>query len=133
MLTPPSEGSIRFCGEELTKMNESKLLKKRSQFQMIFQDPFASLDPRHTVRTILEEPVIIHKIVKSKKDRLESVKQLMNSVGIDSYSVNKKPGEFSGGQRQRIGIARALYLRIRNLSLQTSRFLRLMCRYSLKY
>ncbi len=67
MLTPPSEGSIKFCGEELTKMNESKLLKKHSEFQMIFQDPFASLNPRHTVRTILEEPVIIHKIITVEK------------------------------------------------------------------
>lgn len=108
MLTQPTAGSIQFCGEEITKYGKKELRQKRSQFQMIFQDPYACLNPRHTVRQILEEPMIIHGLRKTRAERLAYVNQLMESVGIDPYYINKKPGEFSGGQRQRIGIARAL-------------------------
>ncbi|MGI6084036.1 MAG: ABC transporter ATP-binding protein [Acetivibrionales bacterium] len=108
MLTEPTAGVIKLCNEDLTKISKSELRKKRNQFQMIFQDPYASLNPRHTVRKILEEPMIIHNLRASKKERLEYMHELMESVGIDPYYINKKPGEFSGGQRQRIGIARAL-------------------------
>ena len=108
MLTRPTSGSIKIMGEEVTKLSEQQLVKRRKNFQMIFQDPYASLNPRHTVSTIIQEPMIIHGIGNSKQERLEMTKELMDKVGIDPYYINKKPGEFSGGQRQRIGIARAL-------------------------
>ncbi len=80
----------------------------RRRMQMIFQDPYASLNPRMTVGSIIGEPLEVHKIGSNKKDRQERVQELLKTVGLNPYFVNRYPHEFSGGQRQRIGVARAL-------------------------
>ena len=106
----PTEGSVKFEGQELTTMTGNDLRQMRRQMQIIFQDPFASLNPRMTVGSIVSEPLQIHKIFNSKKERQAFVEQLMERVGLNPYFINRYPHEFSGGQRQRIGIARALAL-----------------------
>jgi oligopeptide transport system ATP-binding protein len=105
-LLEPTEGTIRFNGTSLTDLNGSQLKKARKQFQMVFQDPYASLNPRMTVRRIIEEPMTTHGLFPSGRDR--RVKQLLDAVGIPLAAADRYPHEFSGGQRQRIGIARAL-------------------------
>ncbi|KFZ42838.1 ABC transporter ATP-binding protein [Anoxybacillus flavithermus] len=106
-LIEPTEGSIVFENEEVTKLSPQQLRKVRRDMQMIFQDPFASLNPRHTVEKILEEPLIVHGI-GSKEERRKKVRQMLEVVGLSSYHAKRYPHQFSGGQRQRIGIARAL-------------------------
>ncbi|MBD7966414.1 ABC transporter ATP-binding protein [Fictibacillus norfolkensis] len=106
-LLEPTEGKIYFEGEDITKLSSSEMRKKRREMQMVFQDPFASLNPRHTVEKILEEPLIVHG-VKDKAERKRRVKQLLEVVGLSSWHAKRYPHQFSGGQRQRIGIARAL-------------------------
>lgn len=106
-LLEPSEGSIYFEGKDLTKLSTNEMRKTRSEIQMVFQDPFASLNPRHTIGKILEEPLIVHG-VKSKQERKQRVQKLLEVVGLSSYHASRYPHQFSGGQRQRIGIARAL-------------------------
>jgi oligopeptide transport system ATP-binding protein len=106
-LIEPSEGKIVFCGQDLTTMDKKTLRKTRRDIQMIFQDPFASLDPRFTVERIIEEPMIVHKI-GTKAERKKKVRELLEVVGLASYHAKRYPHQFSGGQRQRIGIARAL-------------------------
>jgi oligopeptide transport system ATP-binding protein len=108
MLYKPTAGSIKFKGQELTTMKGGDLRRMRRHMQMIFQDPFASLNPRMTVGSIIAEPLIIHGLAKNRKERQERVQQLMQVVGLNPYYANRYPHEFSGGQRQRIGIARAL-------------------------
>ncbi len=108
-LLEPSEGKIIFEGKNITNLPKQELRKLRSQMQMIFQDPFASLNPRHTVEKILEEPLIVHG-VKDKEERKNKVRKLLEIVGLNGYHANRYPHQFSGGQRQRIGIARALSL-----------------------
>jgi oligopeptide transport system ATP-binding protein len=108
MLYKPTAGSIKFKGEELTTMRGGNLRKMRRHMQMIFQDPYASLNPRMTVGSIIAEPIIIHGLAKNRKERQERVQHLMQVVGLNPYYANRYPHEFSGGQRQRIGIARAL-------------------------
>lgn len=109
-LIDPTEGEITFEGQKITELKEDDLRKIRPQFQMIFQDPYASLDPRMTVYDALAEPLLTHKIVN--KDEVEQeVQRLMKLVGLAPRFVHKYPHEFSGGQRQRIAIARALALR----------------------
>ncbi|GIN88357.1 ABC transporter ATP-binding protein [Heyndrickxia sporothermodurans] len=108
-LLEPSEGKIFFDGKDITNLSKQGLRKIRGQMQMIFQDPYASLNPRHTIERILEEPLIVHG-VKDKEARKKKVLQLLETVGLNSYHTNRYPHQFSGGQRQRIGIARALSL-----------------------
>ncbi|WP_376794599.1 ABC transporter ATP-binding protein [Thermogemmatispora sp.] len=109
-LIKPTEGSVKLNGVELTKLPPSELRKKRAEMQMIFQDPFGSLDPRFTVGQIIAEPLENFKRGNAREIR-EQVAHLLEVVGLNPYYVNRFPHEFSGGQRQRIGIARALALR----------------------
>ena len=106
-----TSGSITFEGQELTTMKPDDLRKMRRRMQMIFQDPFASLNPRMSVGNIIAEPLRVHKVYENKQEMLEYVEDLMQKVGLNPYYVNRYPHEFSGGQRQRIGIARALALK----------------------
>jgi oligopeptide transport system ATP-binding protein len=108
LLYKPTSGSVRFNGQELTTMKGGQVRRMRRNMQMIFQDPYASLNPRMTVGSIIAEPMIIHGLVKNRKERTEKVQELMQTVGLNPYYANRYPHEFSGGQRQRIGIARAL-------------------------
>jgi oligopeptide transport system ATP-binding protein len=103
----PTAGRVILDGVELTTMNAEALRKMRHRMQMIFQDPFASLNPRMTIARIIGEPIRVHMSI-STKERIERVKELLNLVHLNTRFVNRYPHEFSGGQRQRIGIARAL-------------------------
>jgi oligopeptide transport system ATP-binding protein len=109
-LIEPTEGSIVFENQEITNLSKQELRKVRRDMQMVFQDPFASLNPRHTVEKILEEPLIVHGI-GSKQERKKKVYEMLEVVGLGSYHAKRYPHQFSGGQRQRIGIARALMTR----------------------
>ncbi len=104
----PTDGHVLFEGKDLTLTKGEDLRKTRRRMQMIFQDPYASLNPRMTVGSIIGEPLEVHNIGNSKKERQERVQDLLKTVGLNPYFVNRYPHEFSGGQRQRIGIARAL-------------------------
>lgn len=106
-LLAPTEGEILFDGRDLSKLNDKKIREARKELQMIFQDPYASLNPRMTIGEIIAEPLIVHNMM-NKKDRIKKVHELLECVGLTSYHANRYPHEFSGGQRQRIGIARAL-------------------------
>jgi oligopeptide transport system ATP-binding protein len=108
MLYKPTAGRVLFNGKDLTTMKAGDLRRMRRHMQMIFQDPYASLNPRMTVGSIIAEPMIIHGLAKNRKERQEKVHELMRVVGLNPYYANRYPHEFSGGQRQRIGIARAL-------------------------
>lgn len=103
----PTSGSVKFEDTELTSLKGEDMRKMRRHMQMIFQDPYASLNPRMTVGNIVGEPLEVHNI-SSGKERRERVKELLDVVGLNPYFINRYPHEFSGGQRQRIGIARAL-------------------------
>ncbi|KXG10961.1 Oligopeptide transport ATP-binding protein OppF [Anoxybacillus sp. P3H1B] len=109
-LIEPTEGSIVFENQEITNLSKQELRKVRRDMQMVFQDPFASLNPRHTVEKILEEPLVVHGI-GSKQERKKKVYEMLEVVGLGSYHAKRYPHQFSGGQRQRIGIARALMTR----------------------
>jgi len=108
-LEEPTEGQIFFEGEEIGLYDSKRIRQLRRQMQIIFQDPYSSLNPRKTVGLIIEEPLIVHR-VGSKKDRKDHVQRLMEVVGLRIEHMNRYPHEFSGGQRQRIAIARALAL-----------------------
>ncbi len=109
-LTEPSDGEVIFEGRDVTKMSSEEMRKMRRDMQMIFQDPYASLNPRHNVGKILGEPLLVHGI-GDKKDRAEKVKEILEIVGLSGDHASRYPHQFSGGQRQRIGIARALIVR----------------------
>ena len=109
-LIRPTAGSVSFEGVDLTKLSNDQVRRKRSEMQMIFQDPYGSLDPRFTVGQIISEPLENFKRGNQKEVR-DEVGRLLEVVGLNPYYVNRFPHEFSGGQRQRIGIARALALR----------------------
>jgi len=111
MLSPPTEGDVVFEGESLLRLNPGELRRRRKEMQMVFQDPNSSLNPRHSVQRIIEEPMLIHSLYSSRKKRLEKVVELLESVGLNSSHLHRRPFEFSGGQKQRIAIARALALR----------------------
>lgn len=104
-----TSGSIKFEGEELVGLTRHALDPYRRRMQMIFQDPYASLDPRQTVGSILEEPLRIHRMGRSKERKLRTM-ELLDAVGLNPRHIHRYPHEFSGGQRQRIGVARALAL-----------------------
>jgi len=107
-LTEPTSGEIKFEGENILSFNKRDLNKIRKKMQIIFQDPYTSLDPKMRIVDIVSESMIIHKLYNRKKDRDNKVKEILSNVGISSDCMNRYPCEFSGGQRQRIGIARAL-------------------------
>ena len=106
----PTAGSVEFEGVKLENIKGEDLRKMRRRMQMIFQDPYASLNPRMTVGRIIAEPLQVHQVSDNSKARQERVEYLMEKVGLNPYFINRYPHEFSGGQRQRIGIARALAL-----------------------
>lgn len=109
-LHEPTAGEVEFDGTTLTNLGQEEMRRKRRDLQMVFQDPFASLNPRKTVGQIIEEPLIVHGI-GTPKERKERVRELLQVVGLDSYHAKRFPHQFSGGQRQRVGIARALAVR----------------------
>src|SRR3954468_15417247 len=108
-LMKPTSGSIQFMGKELTSLGREELRRMRREMQIVFQDPYASLDPRMTVGGIVAEPLEVHGI-GTRKSRSETVRRLLDIVGFNPNFTNRYPHEFSGGQRQRIGVARALAL-----------------------
>ncbi|MBM6868394.1 ABC transporter ATP-binding protein [Collinsella tanakaei] len=109
-LTNPTAGKVYFEGKDVSKMNKHELKDLRRQMQFIFQDPYASLNPRMTIGEIISEPMTIHN-VGTKEERMKTVRELLDVVGLNPEHINRYPHEFSGGQRQRIGIARAFALR----------------------
>ncbi|WP_233960104.1 ABC transporter ATP-binding protein [Pectobacterium versatile] len=109
-LLPPSHGQIVFDGHDITTLKESRLKALRQRVQMIFQDPYASLNPRHSIQHILETPLIVHGL-GDRSQRQQAIKNIIDRVGLPQSSLSRYPHEFSGGQRQRIGIARALVVR----------------------
>ncbi|MEU6771234.1 dipeptide ABC transporter ATP-binding protein [Streptomyces sp. NPDC046759] len=110
-LERPTAGSIRFKGEDITKLSGKALKAVRRNIQMVFQDPYTSLNPRMTVGDIVGEPYDIHPEAAPKADRRRRVQELLDVVGLNPEYINRYPHQFSGGQRQRIGIARGLALR----------------------
>lgn len=108
-LIEPTGGEIQFSDKDVTALKGHDLLKFREDIQMVFQDPYGSLNPRKTVRQILEEPLLIHRSLSSK-DRLARISAILTEVGLSPDHIHRFPHQFSGGQRQRIGIARALML-----------------------
>jgi oligopeptide transport system ATP-binding protein len=103
----PTSGRVNFLGKDLTQLSGEQVRKMRREMQMIFQDPYASLNARMTVGTLIGEPLEIHGLARGR-EKQERVQELLRTVGLNPYYVNRHPHEFSGGQRQRIGIARAL-------------------------
>ena len=110
-LERPTDGEVLFQGQDLTALKGEALRRMRRNMQMIFQDPYACLNPRMTVSRIIEEPMWVHDIHTDSKERKEQALELMRLVGISPLAANRYPHEFSGGQRQRIGVARALAVR----------------------
>lgn len=104
----PTAGEVIFEGTDICKLSNRQLRPLRRKMQIIFQDPYGSLNPRMTAGAIVEEPIIVHKLAPGKKERKERVAELFQVVGLNPYMADRYPHEFSGGQRQRIGIARAL-------------------------
>jgi oligopeptide transport system ATP-binding protein len=107
-LIEPTAGEVNFEGKDVTALDKRSLRHLRRDMQIIFQDPYASLNPRMTVGSIIGEALVIHKLAKTRKEREERVVHLLETVGLSSDHLRRYPHEFSGGQRQRIGIARAL-------------------------
>jgi ABC-type oligopeptide transport system ATPase subunit len=110
-LMEPTDGSIKFEGREIAGVKGDELKALRREMQMIFQDPYSSLNPRKTVGSIISDPFLIHGLHKDAKERKQAVQDLMDLVGLNPEHYNRYPHEFSGGQRQRIGVARALALK----------------------
>jgi oligopeptide/dipeptide ABC transporter ATP-binding protein len=106
-----TSGEVRFEGQDITKLGASGMKAVRREMQMIFQDPYSSLNPRKTVGSIISEPYAIHGLLRDRDERKRAVQELMETVGLNPEHYNRYPHEFSGGQRQRIGVARALALR----------------------
>jgi oligopeptide/dipeptide ABC transporter ATP-binding protein len=110
-LLDATSGEVRFDGEDITQLKGSRLKALRRDVQMIFQDPYSSLNPRKTVGATIGQPFAIHGLAKGKNERKRAVQELMETVGLNPEHYNRYPHEFSGGQRQRIGVARALALK----------------------
>src|ERR1700730_12681481 len=108
-LIEPTAGEVLFRGENVTAFSREQLRRARRDMQIVFQDPYSSLNPRMRVRAIVEEPLLIHKI-GTRRERSERVTELVRLVGLEPAHLDRYPHEFSGGQRQRIGVARALAL-----------------------
>ena len=109
-LTNPTSGKVYFQGKDVSKMSHKELKEMRRDMQFIFQDPYASLNPRMTIGEIISEPMVIHGI-GTPEERIERVRELLDVVGLNPEHINRYPHEFSGGQRQRVGIARSFILR----------------------
>lgn len=109
-LIEPTSGTVRMAGQDITAMSKAELRQMRKKMQMIFQDPYSSLNPRMTVRTLVSEPLLDYKLVSSKDEARDRVVEILRTVGLNELDMYKYPHEFSGGQRQRIMIARALAL-----------------------
>ena len=107
-LEEATSGEVKYQGKDVLGLNKKEMREMRKEMQIIFQDPYASLNPRMTVADIVGEPLDIHNLVDNKKERNERVRELLDSVGLTAEQMNRYPHEFSGGQRQRIGVARAL-------------------------
>jgi len=107
-LYEPTEGKVQFDGTELTELNASDMRSMRKEVQIIFQDPYGSLNPRMTAGDIIGEPLKVHKLINNRQEYRDKVAELLSIVGLSPYMADRYPHEFSGGQRQRIGIARAL-------------------------
>ena len=103
-----TSGHVYLDGEDITEYNDRRMRSIRKKVQMVFQDPYASLNPRMSVFDIIAEPLLVHHLYQDKADLEKKVLDLLHRVGLDDYHANRYPHEFSGGQRQRIGIARAL-------------------------
>jgi len=110
-LLDPTSGSIRFDGRDIAGLSRGELKPLRREMQMIFQDPYSSLNPRRTVGSIIAEPLVIHALEGTPAARKRRVQELMDTVGLNPEHYNRYPHEFSGGQRQRIGVARAIALK----------------------
>ena len=110
-LTRPTSGTVLFEGKDVSKMSKKELKEMRRNMQFIFQDPYASLNPRMTIGEIVSEPLIIHNVMPDAKEREEYVRGLLDVVGLNPEHINRYPHVFSGGQRQRVGIARAFALK----------------------
>jgi oligopeptide/dipeptide ABC transporter ATP-binding protein len=109
-LLAPTSGSVRFDGSDMASLSGEALQRKRRDIQFIFQDPFASLDPRMTIGDVIAEPLDIHRAYSSRSERAERIREIMMTVGLNPDYASRYAHEFSGGQRQRIGIARAVAL-----------------------
>jgi ABC-type oligopeptide transport system ATPase subunit len=114
-LLEPTAGTVLFDGRDITTLRGSRLKLLRRELQMVFQDPYSSLNPRRTIGAIVAEPLAIHRVQPDRAARRRAVQELLETVGLSPEHCNRYPHEFSGGQRQRIGIARALALRPRLL------------------
>ena len=110
-LLEPTSGSINYKGQEIARLSRNDLKPLRRDMQMIFQDPYSSLNPRKTVGSIIGEPFVIHEVESDAGKRKKRVQELMDIVGLNPEHYNRFPHEFSGGQRQRIGVARAIALK----------------------
>jgi oligopeptide/dipeptide ABC transporter ATP-binding protein len=110
-LLEATSGEVRFDGQDITNLKGRRLKAVRREMQMIFQDPYSSLNPRKTVGSIIAEPFVVHGLERGKDQRKQAVQALMETVGLNPEHYNRYPHEFSGGQRQRIGVARALALK----------------------
>jgi oligopeptide transport system ATP-binding protein len=110
-LLESTSGEILFDGQDITRLKGARLKAIRRDMQMIFQDPYSSLNPRKTIGSVISEPFVIHGLKEGKDERKQAVQELMETVGLNPEHYNRYPHEFSGGQRQRIGVARALALK----------------------
>lgn len=110
-LTTPSGGRVFFEGKDIAHLKGKNLKEMRRNMQFIFQDPYASLNPRMTIGEIVSEPLVIHNVMPNRSERIDFVRHLLDIVGLNPEHINRYPHEFSGGQRQRVGIARAFALR----------------------
>ncbi|MCC8356801.1 MAG: ATP-binding cassette domain-containing protein [Oscillospiraceae bacterium] len=110
-MLPATAGQVYFHGQEITALTDKEFRPLRPKMQMVFQDPYASLDPRMTVRDIVAEPLNTYKVCKSRQETTQRVSELLEAVGVPVEFLGRYPHQFSGGQRQRIGIARAIALR----------------------
>ncbi|MDQ1184443.1 ATP-binding cassette domain-containing protein [Agrobacterium larrymoorei] len=110
-LVPVSAGTIRFDGQDITELSPEAMRPLRRRMQMIFQDPMASLNPRHTIRRILTEPLFLHGLTSDRRDAERQVRAILDRVSLPAVTLDRAPHELSGGQRQRIGIARAVLMK----------------------